>query len=203
MEHPIVINSSGKIGSYTAWKSHSSFRANLAAAMALPIRRNLDYHGIARRALMVDPLPQGALPTYDRDIDVSAVATSDDKVTKFEHGKIVVKSGKIGRRIYNRVRRSLDYHGIARRAIKATQFQHDEVIISPNGKINRKSKGLGGRRVVVPTFEVFNNPTIRISEVKRRRFDVIDRAVQKARQEIMAQEDEAIFKAIDMAAKDE
>src|SRR5690349_7405362 len=45
----------------------------LAQAMANPIRRNLDYHGIARRALVVDPLPQGAIPTYDRDIDVAAV----------------------------------------------------------------------------------------------------------------------------------
>ena len=47
----------------------------LAQAMANPIRRNLDYHGIARRALVVDPLPQGAMPTYDRDIDVAAVAS--------------------------------------------------------------------------------------------------------------------------------
>lgn len=28
----------------------------LAQSMANPIRRNLDYHGIARRALVVDPL---------------------------------------------------------------------------------------------------------------------------------------------------
>jgi hypothetical protein len=28
----------------------------LAQAMANPIRRNLDYHGIARRAIVVDPL---------------------------------------------------------------------------------------------------------------------------------------------------
>jgi hypothetical protein len=35
----------------------------LAQAMANPIRRNLDYQGIARRALVVDPLPQGATPS--------------------------------------------------------------------------------------------------------------------------------------------
>ncbi len=29
----------------------------LAQAMANPIRRNLDYQGLARRALVVDPLP--------------------------------------------------------------------------------------------------------------------------------------------------
>src|SRR3984957_10137766 len=116
----------------------------LAQAMANPIRRNLDYHGIARRALVVDPLPQGALPTYDRDIDVAAV------------------------------------------------------VISSNG--TGPESRVFGDRVVVPEFEVFSNPTVRIAEVKRRRFNVIDRAVQKARQEIMAQEDANVFAALDAAS---
>jgi hypothetical protein len=116
----------------------------LAQAMANPIRRNLDYHGIARRALVVDPLPQGAMPTYDRDIDVAAV------------------------------------------------------VISSNG--TGPESRVFGDRVVVPEFEIFANPTVRIAEVKRRRFNVIDRAVQKARQEIMAQEDANIFAALDAAS---
>lgn len=116
----------------------------LAQAMASPIRRNLDYHGIARRALVVDPLPQGAMPTYDRDIDVAAV------------------------------------------------------VISSNG--TGPESRVFGDRVVVPEFEIYANPTVRIAEVKRRRFNVIDRAVQKARQEIMAQEDANIFAALDAAS---
>jgi hypothetical protein len=119
----------------------------LAQAMANPIRRNLDYHGIARRALVVDPLPQGALPTYDRDIDVAAV------------------------------------------------------VISSNG--TGPESRVFGDRVTVPEFEVYSNPTVRIAEVKRRRFNVIDRAVQKARQEIMAQEDSNVFAAIDTASSSE
>ncbi len=116
----------------------------LAQAMANPIRRNLDYQGLARRALVVDPLPQGANPTYDRDIDVAAV------------------------------------------------------VVSSNG--TGPESRVFGDRVVVPTFELFSNPTVRISEVRRRRFNVIDRAVQKARQEIMAQEDANIFAALDNAS---
>jgi hypothetical protein len=116
----------------------------LAQAMANPIRRNLDYQGIARRALVVDPLPQGALPVYDRDIDVAAVTIASNGT------------------------------GIESRVF--------------------------GDRVTVPEFEIFANPTVRIAEVKRRRFNVIDRAVQKARQEIMAQEDGNVFAAIDNAA---
>lgn len=117
----------------------------LAQAMANPIRRNLDYHGIARRSLVVDPLPNGAIATYERDVDVQAV------------------------------------------------------VISSNG--TGPESRIFGDRVVVPEFEIFSNPTIRIAEVKRRRFNVIDRAVQKARQEIMAQEDANVFAAFDAAAQ--
>ena len=116
----------------------------LAQAMANPIRKNLDYHGISRRALVVDPLPQGAIASYDRDIDVAAV------------------------------------------------------VISSNG--TGPESRVFGDRVVVPEYEIFANPTVRIAEVKRRRFNVIDRAVQKARQEIMAQEDANVFAALDAAS---
>jgi hypothetical protein len=91
-------------------------------------RRNLDYQGIARRLLIVDALPQGVLPVYERDIDVAAT------------------------------------------------------VISSNG--SGPESRVFGDRVTVPTFELFANPTVRISEVRRRRFNVLDRAVQKARQEI-------------------
>lgn len=116
----------------------------LAQAMASPIRRNLDYHGIARRALEVDVLQQGAIPTYERDIDVSAV------------------------------------------------------VVSSNG--TGPESRVFGDRVTVPEFEIFSNPTVRIAEVKRRRFNVIDRAVQKSRQEIQATEDANAFAAFDHAA---
>jgi len=116
----------------------------LGQAMANPIRRNLDYQGVGRKALIVDPLPQGALPVYDKDIDVSAA------------------------------------------------------VISANGSVPESR--VMGDRVLVPEFEVVSNPTVRIAEVKRRRFNVIDRAQQKARQEIQAQEDANIFSAIDFAS---
>lgn len=115
----------------------------LAQAMANPIRRNLDYQGVGRRVLVVDPLPQGALPVYDRDIDVAAC------------------------------------------------------VVSSNGAAPESR--VFGDRVTVPEFEVVSNPTVRIAEVRRRRFNVIDRAQQKARQEIQAQEDANIFASLDFA----
>jgi len=116
----------------------------LGQAMANPIRRNLDYQGVGRRVLVIDPLPQGALPVYDRDIDVAAV------------------------------------------------------VVSSNGAAPESR--VFGDRVTVPEFELVSNPTVRIAEVRRRRFNVIDRAQQKARQEIQAQEDANIFAALDYAA---
>lgn len=116
----------------------------LGQAMALPIRRNLDYMGVGRKAVVPDPLAQGVLPVYDRDIDVGAV------------------------------------------------------VISSNG--SAPESRVFGDRVSVPDFTIVSNPTIKYQEVKRRRFNVIDRAQQKARQEISAQEDQAIFTALDFAA---
>lgn len=116
----------------------------LGQAMANPIRRNLDYQGIGRKALRIDPLPQGALPIYEVDIEVEAVVVS------------------------------------AQGAVPESRIQGD--------------------RVTVPEFEVVANPTVRIREVKQRRFNVIDRAQQLARQEIQAQEDANIFAALDFAS---
>jgi len=116
----------------------------LGQAMANPIRRNLDYQGVGRKALVVDPLPQGALPIYEKDIDVQAT------------------------------------------------------IVSSNG--SAPESRVFGDRVTVPEFEVVSNPTVRIAEVRRRRFNVIDRAQQKARQEIQAIEDANIFAALDAAS---
>lgn len=116
----------------------------LGQAMANPIRRNLDYQGVGRKALVVDPLPQGALPVYDKDIDVAAA------------------------------------------------------VISSNGAVPESR--VMGDRVILPELEIVSNPTVRIAEVKRRRFNVIDRAQQKARQEIQAQEDANIFAALDFAS---
>lgn len=116
----------------------------LGQAMANPIRRNLDYQGVGRRVLVVDPLPQGALPIYERDIDVAAV------------------------------------------------------VVSSNG--SAPESRVFGDRVTLTPFEVVSNPIVRIAEVRRRRFNVIDRAQQKAKQEIQAQEDANIFSALDFAA---
>lgn len=119
----------------------------LAQSMANPIRRNLDYQGIGRRLLAIDPLGIGVDPKYERDIDVTAV------------------------------------------------------LVSSNG--SGPESRVWGDSITVPTFELYSNPTVRIAEVRKRRFNIIDRAVQKARQEIMAQEDANVFSALNVSGEAE
>lgn len=175
MKHQLFIDSEGK----TVRHKSPSFNSGmaLAAAMMAPIRRRLDYQGLAQKVFQIQPLPIGALPTHDTDIDISASLNLD-----------------------------------------ASSFKHDQLKINSKGKVE---KNFG--RVFMPKFEIYSNPTISITDVKRRRFNLIDRpasglrinskgktvynrrrrfaaidrAVQKARQEIMAREDAEIFKALD------
>lgn len=120
-------------------------RTALASAMANPIRTSLDYQGISRKLLVVDPLPQGALPVYDRDVDAKAF--------------VVSKRGQAP----------------------------DQII--------------EGERIQVPTFEIVAYPQVRFSQIKERRFNIIDRAQQRAKSDIMAEEDAAVFSLLDTAAE--
>ena len=118
-------------------------RIALAESMANPIQTSLLYQSIGRKLLVVDPLPQGALARYEKDIDVPAT--------------LISKRG-----------------------------QAPDVIIE-------------GADFLVPTWEVTSYPQIRLSQVKQRMFNIIDRAQVKAKNEISIQEDTQIFKCIDLA----
>lgn len=199
MEHPVVIDSLGKT-SYTASPSliSNSGLAALAQAMAAPIRRNLNYHGIARRCLQVQPLPQGALLTYDRDIDVASCLLEEDK---FQHNVITINS---------RGHCDTAPHGFLP-PFRRVKFPTFEIVNNPTIRlddIKQRRFNLLDRGVQVnrPSTEKCEPITINSSgkvntRAKNRRFTVIDRAVQKVRQEIMAQEDANIFAMLDDLGK--
>lgn len=57
-------------------------RQKLAASMIFPLQRRIDYAGLSRRIFMVEQIPQGAAPVYDRDPDVAGiVAPAEDEAT--------------------------------------------------------------------------------------------------------------------------
>ena len=119
-------------------------RVALAQAMVEPIRRSLEYQAVGRKLLMVDELPQGALPRYERDL--ASVAT----------------------------------------------------VVSTRGAVPDQIQR--GEEILVPTFEIAAHPTVRLSEIKARRFYIVDRAQIKAKEAIQKEEDSNIFSALIAAA---
>lgn len=119
-------------------------RAKLAASMTQPLRTRRDYMSVGRKTFLVEQLPDGALPIYDKDPDVTAFVVG-------EEGENIL------------------------------------AITKP-------------RRVIFPLFEIASNPEIPLTQIKERRFDLIERAQDLARAMIQAAEDERVFAVLDAIA---
>ena len=119
-------------------------RAKLAASMTQPLRTRRDYAAVGRKTFLVEQLPDGALPIYDKDPDVTAYVVG-------EEGQNIL------------------------------------AVTKP-------------RRVIFPLFEIASNPEIPLTQIKERRFDLIERAQDLARAQIQAAEDERVFAIMDSVA---
>lgn len=53
-------------------------RHQIAATIQEPLRSLRDYEAVGRKALMVDELPQGEIPVYDKDIDTPAYVVAEE-----------------------------------------------------------------------------------------------------------------------------
>lgn len=78
-----------------------------------------------------------------------------------------------------------------------TDYQYDDIIITSDNKFGLKSRFTLAGKVTFPLFDIIGSPTFKISDIKRRRFNLIDRDVQKEKQEVLAQEDAVVFEALD------
>jgi hypothetical protein len=116
-------------------------RAKLAASMTQPLRLRRDYTSVGRKTFLVEQLPDGALPIYDKDANVTAYVIG-------EEGQNILAIQK-------------------------------------------------PRRVIFPLFEIASNPEIPLTQVKERRFDLIERAQDLAKAEIQAAEDTRVFDVMD------
>lgn len=119
-------------------------RQKLAASMTQPLRLRRDYAAVGRKTFLVEQLPDGALPIYDKDPDVTAYIVG-------EEGQNILAVTK-------------------------------------------------SRRVIFPLFEIASNPEIPLTQIKERRFDLIERSQDLARAQIQAAEDERVFAILDAVA---
>jgi hypothetical protein len=107
------------------------------------------------------------------------------------------------------IRRALEYQAVGRKLLMVDELPQGALaryekdvravatVISRRGGV--PDQIVEGEEILVPTFEIATNPTIRISEVKARRFYIVDRAQIKAKEAIQKEEDTNIFNAIDAA----
>lgn len=56
-------------------------RLRLAMSMIQPIRRRIDYQSLSRKVFLVQQIPDGALPIYDKDPGVASIVVPDDEST--------------------------------------------------------------------------------------------------------------------------
>jgi len=119
-------------------------RARLAASMTQPLRIRRDYTSVGRKTFLVEQLPDGALPIYDKDANVTAYVIG-------EEGQNILAIQK-------------------------------------------------PRRVIFPLFEIASNPEIPLTQIKERRFDLIERSQDLAKAEIQAEEDTRVFEVMDAVA---
>lgn len=167
MKHPIIITSSGKIENREKYERNSIIakylassvgRQTLASSMIAPIRRRLDYQGLARKIFQVQSMPLPGSLVYDSDLKV--------------HDLVIER------------------------------YKYDTIKINSRGNVYRKGSLSGTvRRVTFPQFQLYSSPTIKLSDVKSRRFDLTDRAVNKLKQSMMAEEDSRIFEVLDKSVK--
>ena len=122
----------------------ASGRMLIAQSMTQPLRTRRDYAAVGRKTFLVEELPDGALPIYDKDPGITAYVVG-------EEGENIV------------------------------------AITKP-------------RRVIFPTFEIASNPEIPLTQIRERRFDLVERAQDLGRSQIQAAEDERVFAVLDSIA---
>jgi len=108
------------------------------------------------------------------------------------------------------IRRSLEYQAVGRKLLMVDELpqgalaRYERDIASIAHVIGRRGavpdQIVEGEEILVPTFEIAANPTIRLSEIKARRFYIVDRAQIKAKEAIQKEEDTNIFNALIAAA---
>jgi hypothetical protein len=104
------------------------------------------------------------------------------------------------------IRRALEYQAVGRKLLMVDELpqgayaRYEKDVRQTAHVISRRGAVpdmiTEGEEILVPTFEIAANPTIRLSEVKARRFYIVDRAQIKAKEAIQKEEDLNIFNAV-------
>ena len=109
------------------------------------------------------------------------------------------------------IKRALEYQAIGRKLLMVDELpqgalaRYEKDVASVAHVIGRRGavpdRIVEGEEVLVPTFEIAVNPQIRLSEIKARRFYIVDRAQMKAKEAIQKLEDTEILRDVNAAVR--
>ena len=129
-----------------------------------------------------------------------------------KHIKTAAGRQKIAASLIQPLRKRRDYQSVGRRAFYVEQLPDGALpIYDKDADVAAYVIGEEGdniisvvkpKRVMFPLFEIAANPEIPLTEIKARRFDLIERAVDLGSAEIMAEEDRKIFATMDAVCDD-
>jgi len=107
------------------------------------------------------------------------------------------------------IRRALEYQAVGRKLLMVDELpqgayaRYEKDVRALAFVLSRRGATpdmiVEGEEILVPTFEIATHPTVRLSEVKARRFFIVDRAQIKAKEAIQKVEDSEIFTVINQA----
>jgi hypothetical protein len=107
------------------------------------------------------------------------------------------------------IRRALEYQAVGRKLLMVDELpqgayaRYEKDVRALAFVLSRRGASpdmiIEGEEILVPTFEIATHPTVRLSEVKARRFFIVDRAQIKAKEAIQKVEDSEIFTVINAA----
>lgn len=110
------------------------------------------------------------------------------------------------------LRRRRDYTSVGRKAFYVEQLPDGALpIYDKDPSVTAYVVGEEGeniisvakpKRVLFPLFEIASNPEIQLTEIKARRFDLVERALDLGKAEIQSQEDIKVFATMDALAAD-
>jgi len=144
------------------------------------------------------PLTKNGLTQEEQDAVLSAALETDE-------GRTVLAQAMV-----EPIRRSLEYQAVGRKLLLVDElpqgalarYERDVAavahVISRRGAVPDQIQE--AEEVLVPTFEIAAHPSVRLSEIKARRFYIVDRAQIKAKEAIQKEEDTNIFRALTGAA---
>ncbi len=129
-----------------------------------------------------------------------------------KHIKTAAGRQKIAASMIQPLRKRRDYQSVGRRAFYVEQLPDGALpIYDKDADVAAYVIGEEGdniisvvkpKRVMFPLFEIAANPEIPLTEIKARRFDLIERSVDLGSAEIMAEEDRKIFATMDAVCDD-